>query len=115
MSKRDVDKYLKAVEEPQRSTLEKLRGDLEKILPGAEQKISYGLTTFFVDESPIAGFGAFKKHCSYFPFSGSVLNQLEDEISGYSHTKSSLHFSSTKSLPVALVKKLVKERQRQLK
>ena len=115
MSKRDVDNYLKGVEEPQRSTLQKLRVDLEKILPGAEQKISYGLPTFFTDESPIAGFGAFKKHCSYFPFSGSVLCKLEEEISGYSHTKSSLHFSTSKSLPIALLKKLVKERQRQIK
>ena len=115
MSKRDVDNYLKGVEDPQRSTLQKLRVDLEKILPGAEQKISYGLPTFFIDESPIAGFGAFKKHCSYFPFSGSVLCKLEEEISGYGHTKSSLHFSTSKSLPIDLLKKLVKERQRQIK
>lgn len=58
----------------------------------------------------IAGFAAFKDHLSYFPFSGSVLGQLPDDIAAYAGTKSALHFPIEKPLPKGLVKKLIEVR-----
>ena len=43
MSDQDVDDYLAAVPEPQRSTLESLRATLAALLPEAEQGIAYGV------------------------------------------------------------------------
>ena len=55
----------------------------------------------------VAGFAAFKDHLSYLPFSGSVLEQLGDELRGYTMTKSALHFPVDRPLPTSLVKKLI--------
>ena len=102
-----VDEYLRGVDEPKRSTLQALRQTIHEIVPDAEEIISYGLPAFRVGGKTVAGFAAFKNHLSYLPFSGSVLPQLADELSGYTMTKSALHFPIDRPLPKALVKKLI--------
>ena len=110
MSAEEVDAYLRALEEPKRSTLETLRRSILEIVPQAEQVISYRVPAFRVDGRIVAGFAAFKDHLSYLPFSGSVLGQLADELDGYTMTKSSLHFPVDRPLPKALVRKLIAAR-----
>jgi uncharacterized protein YdhG (YjbR/CyaY superfamily) len=110
VSAEEVDEYLRAVEEPKRSTLQSLRATILEIAPEADQVISYGVPAFRVRGKTIAGFAAFKNHLSYVPFSGSVLGQLADELEGYTMTKSSLHFPVDRPLPKALVKKLIAAR-----
>jgi len=107
MSAQAVDEYLQALEEPKRSTLQRLRWTILEIVPEAEQVISYRVPAFRVGGKTIAGFAAFKDHLSYLPFSGSALEQLGDELEGYAMTKSSLHFPVDHPLPKALVKKLI--------
>ena len=78
-----------------------------EIVPEAEQVISYGVPAFRVEGKVVAGFAAFKDHLSYLPFSGSVLDQLADELPGYTMTKSALHFPVDRTLPTSLVQKLI--------
>jgi uncharacterized protein YdhG (YjbR/CyaY superfamily) len=114
MSAREVDRYLAALEEPKRSTLEQLRRSILEVVPDAEQCISYGMPAFKVDGNVVAGFAAFKNHLSYLPHSGSVLPALGDDIAEYEQTKGSLHFAIDTPLPKRLVKKLITTRLRQL-
>src|SRR5437588_495635 len=107
MSAEAVDEYLRALEEPKRSTLQTLRRTILEIVPEAEQVISYRVPAFRVGGKTVAGFAAFKDHLSYLPFSGSVLPQLSDELEGYTMTKSALHFPIDRPLPKTLVKKLI--------
>jgi len=62
----------------------------------------------------VAGYAYFKKHCSYFPHSGSVLPELADELSGYTWSKGTLQFSPDEPLPADLVRRLVEVRRAQL-
>ena len=110
MSVKEVDEYLRGIEEPKRSTLETMRRIILEIVPDAEQLLSYRVPAFRVQGKTIAGFAAFKDHLSYLPFSGSVLPQLADELTGYTMTKSALHFPVDRPLPKALVKKLIRMR-----
>ncbi|HET9728315.1 MAG TPA: DUF1801 domain-containing protein [Acidimicrobiia bacterium] len=114
MSKQEIDRYLAALEEPKRATLESLRRAILEVVPDAEQCISYGMPAFKIQGKTVAGFAAFKQHLSYLPHSGSVLPALGDDVAGYEQTKGSLHFAVNKSLPKRLVKKLVTTRLRQL-
>ena len=113
MSREDIDAYLASVDETQRATLEALRISILRVVPDAEQCISYGMPAFKVDGKTVAGFAAFKNHLSYLPHSGSVLSQLGDELDGYQATKGSLHFAVGEPLPDALVRKLVETRLRE--
>jgi uncharacterized protein YdhG (YjbR/CyaY superfamily) len=114
VSAEEVDEYLSAVDEPKRATLEALRGTILEIVPEAQEVISYRVPAFRVQGKIVAGFAAFKDHLSYLPFSGSVLEQLGDELGGYTMTKSALHFPVDRPLPTSLVRKLIAVRLEQI-
>jgi hypothetical protein len=105
-----IDEYLATVRGERRTTLETLRETIRSIVPKAEECISYGIPAFRLHGSVVAGFCATAKGCSYFPFSGSTLETLARHLSGYEQNMSSLHFSPDKSLPVTLVRRLIKAR-----
>lgn len=105
-----VDDYLRGLGEPERGTLRALRRTILEIVPEAEEAISYGVPAFRVGGHTVAGFAAYARHLSYLPFSGSVLGELADELSGYSMTKSALHFPARHPLPKPLVEKLIAAR-----
>lgn len=107
MPAEQIDGYLRDLEEPKRATLEELRQTILEVVPEAEEVISYRVPAFRLQGEVIAGFAAFKDHLSYLPFSGSVLGELADELEGYTMTKSSLHFSIDRSLPKAIVERLI--------
>ena len=114
MAAEEVDRYLAALDEPKRGTLEALRRSILEVVPEAEQGISYGMPAFKVEGKTVAGFAAFKHHLSYFPHSGSVLATLSDDVAAYETSKGSLRFAVDEPLPKQLVKKLVRTRMREL-
>jgi uncharacterized protein YdhG (YjbR/CyaY superfamily) len=109
-----VDEYLDAAPEPQRSTLIELRETLRGLLPEATETISYSVPAFKVGGKAVAGYAYAKRHCSYFPHSGSVLTALAEELVGYDWAKGTLRFPVDEALPESLVRALVEERLRQL-
>ncbi|HEX5043021.1 MAG TPA: DUF1801 domain-containing protein [Candidatus Polarisedimenticolaceae bacterium] len=114
MSAKPIDAYLAKTPQPQRKTLSALRGTLRRLLPRAEEALSYGMPCFKVDGKGVAGFAAFKAHCTYFPMSGSVVGLLERDLARYKVSKGGVQFAADKPLPPALLKKLVKARLEEL-
>jgi uncharacterized protein YdhG (YjbR/CyaY superfamily) len=110
MSKKDIDDYLAEIQEPQKSTLNALRKTILDIIPSAEECINYRVPTFRVDGKGIAGFAAYKNHCTYFPMSGSVLGPLSEHVARYKISRGALQFAVDKPLPKTLVKKLIRAR-----
>jgi uncharacterized protein YdhG (YjbR/CyaY superfamily) len=105
-----IDEYLAGVSPSSRVLLQKLRKDIRALAPEVEECISYGMPAFRHRGRVIAGFQATSRGCSYYPFSGTTLKTLADDIEGYSKTKSALHFGPDKRLPAALVRKLLTAR-----
>ena len=105
-----IDQYLASVSGDKRAALAKLRATIRKVIPKAEECISYGIPAFRLDGAVVAGFAATKVGCSYFPFSGSTLATLAADLEGYGRTKSALHFRADEPLPATLVRKLLKVR-----
>ena len=114
MAPNEIDRYLAALDEPQRSTLEALRKSIMEAVPQAEQCISYGAPAFKLQGKTVAGFAAFQNHLSYLPHSGSVLATLPDDVAPYETSKGSLKFASNNPLPTRLVMKLVRARMQEL-
>ena len=113
VSAEEVDQYLNNLEEPKRTTLAQLRKTILRIVPEAEQGISYGVPAFKVRGKTIAGFAAFKDHLSYLPHSGSVFPELREELEGYSTSSGALRFNTNEPLPRPLVEKLIAVRLHQ--
>ncbi|CAB4640259.1 MAG: hypothetical protein F2612_04755 [Actinobacteria bacterium] len=114
LGEKEVDDFLGAVPEPQQSTLRELRAMLKKILPDGEEKIHYGVPAIQINGKSIAGYASAKRHCSYYPHSGALLETLADSLTKYDYSKGTLHFPVDKCLPISLVRKLVKARLEQL-
>jgi uncharacterized protein YdhG (YjbR/CyaY superfamily) len=105
-----IEEYLADANPDSRAPLQKLRQTIHSIVPEVEECISYGMPAFRYKGRIIAGFQATSKGCSYYPFSGTTLKTLADDIEGYTQTKSALHFGPDKPLPAPLVRKLLKAR-----
>jgi uncharacterized protein YdhG (YjbR/CyaY superfamily) len=110
----EVDAYLAALGEPERSTLEALRRSILRVVPDAEQGLSYRMPAFKVKGKTVAGFAAFTNHLSYLPHSGTVLATLGNEVATYDTSKGSLRFAADEPLPEALVEQLVHTRMAEL-
>lgn len=110
MSAAEIDVYLADVEEPKRSTLEELRRRILEVVPEAEQTISYNMPAFRLDGKVVAGFAAFKHHLSYLPHSGSVFDEMAEDLEAYTYSKGSLRFAIDECLPQKVVKRLIEIR-----
>ena len=103
----DIDAYLAEVPEPKRSTLQAVRASIRRIVPDADECISYNMPAFRLDGKVVAGFAAFKHHLAYLPHSGGVFPQLADDLQGYTYSDGSLRFPIDEPLPDALIEKLI--------
>ena len=112
MSMKDVDSYFAAQPEPQRKLLKDMRKLILEIEPSLKQVISYGIPAFKLDKDVVCGIAARKNGCSFYPFSGSVLEALRADLKDFPQTKSALHFD--KPLPKTLLRKLMNQRQVQI-
>jgi uncharacterized protein YdhG (YjbR/CyaY superfamily) len=110
----EVDRYLAALDEPKRTTLETLRSTIVAIVPAAEEGMAYGSPAYRLNGKTIAGFAAFKNHLSYLPHSGSVLGAVAADVARYKTSKGSLHFDVDTPLPHDLVHTLIEARVREI-
>jgi len=113
VSSAEIDEYLAGIEEPKRSTLQRLRQTILNVVPEAEEGTAYHVPAFRVDGQVIAGLAAFKNHLSYLPHSGSVFAVLREEVASYKTSKGALQFPVDAPLPDALVEQLIKVRMSQ--
>lgn len=109
MAAKDADAYLVKLSADKRATLEKVRKAIRNAAPDAEEGISYGMPAF-IQGKPIAGYAASAAHCSYFPMSGAITAQFEDELAKYEVSKGGFRFPIGKPPTAALIRKLVKAR-----
>jgi uncharacterized protein YdhG (YjbR/CyaY superfamily) len=105
-----VDAYYDEQPEPQRTTLLAVRSSIRRILPGAQESISYGMPTFKVDGTALAGIAGFKHHCSYFPYAGEVLEVHAEALRSYSQNKGTLRFPIDVPLRLPLLRKMLATR-----
>ena len=111
---KNVDAYLAALpDDDQRAALEKLRKTIKAAVPDAIETISYQMPAFKLDGRFLVSYAAFKDHCSFFPASSTVLEELGDEVKPYIAGKGTLQFTPEKPIPAALIKKIVKVRIRE--
>jgi uncharacterized protein YdhG (YjbR/CyaY superfamily) len=104
-----VDEYLANIQEPARTTLNKIRASIRSVVPPeATEVISYGMPAFKY-KGVLVWYAAFSNHCSLFP-TASIIQEFKDELQAYATSKGTIQFPPDKPLPASLVKKLVKAR-----
>jgi uncharacterized protein YdhG (YjbR/CyaY superfamily) len=104
-----VDAHLATVPEPHQTTLRVVRAHLRVVLPHAEEGMKYNMPSFLVQGHGVAAYAAFKQHCSYFPFSGSV-TAAAGPLPGGTPIPSGMQFPIDAPLPLDTVRALVRVR-----
>lgn len=103
----DHDAYIAAAPVELRPLLVKLRAQLAKALPDAEEIIAYKMPGFAISKTVIAGYAAFAKQCGLYLAPGAITAHADDiAAAGLKATKTGVTFSPKQPISDALVKKL---------
>lgn len=109
----DVTAYLAKVPEPQKAELVRIRQFVKKLVPEAEESISYMMPAFKYKKKPLVYYAAFKDHMSLFPTSGPT-ETLKDKLVGYGVTKGTIQFTLEKPLTDELLTEIIMTRKAEI-
>ncbi|WPB72643.1 DUF1801 domain-containing protein [Archangium violaceum] len=101
-----IDAYIAAAPEDVQAILEKVRKTIRKVLPRADEKISYGMPTLMLDERNAVYFAAWKHHIGLYPVYRSN-DPIEKELAPYRDAKDTLKFPLNAPIPYALIERVV--------
>jgi uncharacterized protein YdhG (YjbR/CyaY superfamily) len=104
-----VEAYLEAQPEHIRVALEKVRATIRRLVPDADEVISYQVPTFRY-HGPLVAYGATKNHCSLYVMSPGLMAKLTTDLGGYEVRGATIHFPAEKPLPAAVIRKVVNAR-----
>jgi uncharacterized protein YdhG (YjbR/CyaY superfamily) len=104
-----IDKYLESLPDQQKIALEKLRQTIKKIVPEAQEVISYQMPAYKY-HGMLVGFAAFKNHCSFFPWDSKTVEQFKEELKDFFVSKGTIRFTPEAPIPEALLKKIIEAR-----
>jgi uncharacterized protein YdhG (YjbR/CyaY superfamily) len=103
----DHDAYIAEAPEDLRPLLVRLRAQLAKALPDAEEVIAYNMPGFRIGKSIVAGYAAFSKQCGLYVAPAAIKSHADDiAAAGLKATKTGVTFSPSKPIPDKLVKGL---------
>jgi uncharacterized protein YdhG (YjbR/CyaY superfamily) len=105
-----VDAYLAALPSDQRALLEGVRAAVRRLVPEAEDTISYDMPAFRLGGRFLVSYAGWKRHCSLYPLTDSFLAAHASELEGFGRTKGSIHFTAAKPLPADLLDDLIRAR-----
>lgn len=103
----DHDAYIAKAPQDLRPLLVRLRAQLARALPAADEIIAYNMPGFRIGTSIIVGYAAFSKQCGLYVAHAAIASHADDiAAAGLKSTKTGVTFSPTRPIPAALVKKL---------
>jgi len=103
-----IDDYIAGHPPKIRARLSAMRKTIRKHAPGAEEKISYRIPTFYLDGN-LVHFAAFDRHVGFYPGAGAIAT-FKDALAPYKSAKGSVQFPHDEPLPLDLVAEIVRFR-----
>ena len=103
-----IDEYIATQPEEVQRILHKIRKAIKKAAPKAQEKISWGMPTFWQGKNLIH-FAVFKKHIGIYPGDLSHTPFVQ-RLSGYKTTKGAIQFPLNKPIDYELITEITKFR-----
>jgi len=101
-----VDAYVKSADAEAKPFLTALRALIKKLVPEAEEVISYGMPAFKY-HGILVYYAAFKDHYSLFP-TAKPLEVFASKLAKYKTSKGTIQFLYTEKFPEKLISEIVK-------
>jgi len=105
----NIDEYIAGFPKETQKALEQIRTTIKKIAPTAEEKISYAIPTFTLNNTYLIYFAAYKTHIGLYPAPVAV-EAFEKAFIKYKTGKGSVQFPLDEPMPLSLITKIVKYR-----
>lgn len=99
-----VNAYFDGLPETARGPLERVRAIIHEELPGAEERISYGMPAFRRGERDVVYCAAWKKHFSLYP----APEEIVKELPASRVSKGTVRFSYAGPLEEDLIRRMVR-------
>ena len=103
-----IDDYIAGHPPKIRARLSAMRKTIRKHAPGAEEKISYRIPTFYLGGN-LVYFAAFGRHVGFYPGAAAIAT-FKDALAPYKSAKGSVQFPHDEPLPLDLVAEIVRFR-----
>jgi len=104
-----IDEYIAGFPEATQKSLNKVRSTIRKVVPKAEETISYGIPTFKINGRYVIYFAGYKNHVSVYP-APRENPEFKKELSVYKGGKGTVQFPLDKPLPSDLIRRITKFR-----
>ena len=110
----DINEYIAQFPKETQKVLEQIRAAIKKVIPDAEETISYAMPTFKLNKEYIIYFAGYKKHVSLYPAPRGV-EAFKEILAGYKGGKGTVQFPLDKPIPYALITRITKYRLQKVK
>ncbi|APX71573.1 DUF1801 domain-containing protein [Companilactobacillus allii] len=107
-----IEEYIKNAPKNQQEMLNSMYYLLKNELCDANEKISYGMPTFYLDEN-IVHFAGMKNHLGFYPTPGPIA-EFSIQLKDYKTSKGAIQFPYDQKLPEDLIKSIITFRKQEI-
>jgi uncharacterized protein YdhG (YjbR/CyaY superfamily) len=104
-----VDAYIAKQPAQARPVLQRVRRIIRRVLPGAEETISYQIPSYRLHGRYVVYFAGWKQHWSLYPVTEGVRAAVGADLGSYAVSKGTVRFPLAEPLPAGLVERIVRE------
>jgi uncharacterized protein YdhG (YjbR/CyaY superfamily) len=104
---KDIDDYIAGFPKEVQTLLQQVRNAIKKAAPAAEERISYGIPAFNLNNRYLIYFAGFKNHISVYPAPRGS-EEFKEKLAQYKGGKGTVQFPLDKPLPLGLISQIVK-------
>ena len=101
-----VDEYLDGLPDDVRARMSELRALVHRVVPDAEERISYAMPTFTLDGRSVVHLAAWKKHIALYPLP-ELPPDVAAEAERYRGAKDAMQLRYDRPVPYDLVERVV--------
>lgn len=100
-----IEKYIQDTPKERQPVLTELYHFIQTVVPEAEEKISYGMPTFYL-KGNLVHFSNAKNHVGFYP-TPSAVTAFQEQLTGYKTSKGAIQFPLDQELPWELIREIV--------
>jgi uncharacterized protein YdhG (YjbR/CyaY superfamily) len=104
-----VEAYIARQPPKAQAVLRRVRRIIRKVLPKAEERISYQIPCYKVDGKYVVYFAGWKEHWSLYPVTDPVREKLAPQLGGYQLSEGTVRIPLADPVPTRLVERIVRE------
>lgn len=109
-----ISDYLDTIDEPDKAALERVYAIAADTLPQTTEGMSYAMAALIYRGKGLISAMQTKKFLSIYPYSGSVVAAVLDDLEGFETTSGSIHFSAEHPIPEATIRRIVQVRRAEI-